>query len=79
MADINYIASTPADGPPPSTPDRDLEGRLHILAGQVGGIEEVLRMMYESKSCESEEALLLVMNVAGEVYLELKTMAEEVS
>ena len=68
------------DGPTPPTHGEELEGCLYILAGKVAGIEEVLRMIYEGSSePDSNNALLLRLNVASEVRVELRELAEEVS
>lgn len=79
MADINHTVSTPSDVPVPLTTDPELEYRLSIIAGQVDGLENVLRMIYEGGGQEREfaSALLLVMNVAGEAAEDLRKMARD--
>ena len=58
--------------------DQDVR-RLRELASQVAGIETMLDMIYEceAKECDWNDALLLVINAAGNAYVDLDNLAEE--
>ena len=59
--------------------DREVS-RLRELASQVAGIETVLHMIYEceAKDCDWNDALLIVINAAGNAYVDLDNLADEI-
>ena len=52
---------------------------MRELASQVAGVETVLQYIYEceAKDCDWNDALLLVINAAGNAYVALDNLAEE--
>lgn len=77
--DDSVASSTPVDGPVPPTRDREIEERLHGLAGRLCGVGEVLELIYQTQVLEpgSNHALFLVRTITDEAYIEIHELAGE--